>query len=201
MPKFGAKLKAAAESNPGAGTGGYLNPSKIAIGESVRFTFLPAEDGEQDYIEGYVVWGQKVGEKARKPFRFSDEPTEEDISAKMGKDYIRPTNERTGDLEPVKYFIACAIYDYDKKTVQVLEATQQTIHASLEDLTAREEDYPNLTETDLELKREKMSYSLIPVPRRRGTQNAISDAWAEALNKGFDLNRLFTGGNPFTDKE
>ena len=201
MPKFSPKLKAAVSSSPGAGTGGYLNPSKIPIGSGVRFTLLPAEDGDQDCIEGYVVWGANTKDETRRPFRFREEPTEEDISTRMGNSFYRPTNALTGDLEPVKYFIACAIYDYDKRAVQILEAVQPSIHSDLNELSAKEDDYPNLTETDLELKREPKSYAVTPLPRRRGTQNAISDAWAEALNKGFDLERLFEGGNPFSDKE
>ena len=40
-------------------------------------------------------------------------------------------------------------------------------------------------------------YGLRPVPRKKGTQEAIDAAWNEAVTNGFDITRLLTGGHPF----
>lgn len=196
MPRQSTTAKAQASTGVG---GAYLNVSKIPVGKEIRIALLPADDGFQEYIEGFCCWGQsKENPKDRKPFRFETEPTREDIEAKMNqKGYTRGTNDRTGQLEDVKYFLTYAVWDYDASEVKVMEISQKSIINGLNDIEAKEDDYPNLTEIDLTIGREDKSYKVTPVPRRRGTQAQITEAWNECAENEFDLNRLFEMGNPF----
>ena len=40
-------------------------------------------------------------------------------------------------------------------------------------------------------------YKLLPLPRKKGADEAIDAAWNEVQAKGFDINRLLGGGDPF----
>ena len=58
--------------------GGYLNPSKIQSGSSVRFALLSDQP-----LEFYECWGE-ADDGSLKPFRFSEDPKSDDIEAEMG---------------------------------------------------------------------------------------------------------------------
>ena len=62
----------------------YLNPSGIKSGQKVRFKLLAEEP-----FMFYELWGNEVNNpEKRKPFRFAEDPTAEDITEKLGDDYI-----------------------------------------------------------------------------------------------------------------
>ena len=67
-------------------TGGYINPTKLESGGSVRFALL-----DDQPLEFFEVWGES-GEGKLKPFRFADSPTTEDAEIEMGSDYTRRMN-------------------------------------------------------------------------------------------------------------
>ena len=61
------------------GTTRYLNIAKIDEREPVRFALLTDEP-----LWFYEVWGEDLDGSNPKPFRFSTNPTEEDILQEMG---------------------------------------------------------------------------------------------------------------------
>ena len=83
MPFLSEKASSAVAAGTG---GGYLNPSKIQSGSSVRFALL-----DDNPLEFFEVWGE-AQDGSVKPFRFTDEPTPDDIDAEFGSDYSRRLN-------------------------------------------------------------------------------------------------------------
>jgi hypothetical protein len=183
---------ASASVNATAG-GAYLSPSKLQDGGSVRFALLTDEP-----LEGYESWGT-APDGSSKPFRFSHEPTFEDVLAEMG-DY-NPREGRGGPgTADVKFFISVPVYSFEAGCVQVLSVTQKSILREL-DAISQEEDYSDLTAWDFTLSKKgsglTTEYKLRPAPRKKGADGTIAAAWEEVKSAGFDLQRLMTGGNPF----
>lgn len=183
--------QASANINATSG-GGYLNPSKLSDGGSVRFALLSDEP-----LEGYECWG--TANNTSKPFRFPEEPTYEDVVVEMGD--FEPREGRGGPgTADIKFFIAVPVYSYDSGAVQVLQLTQKSILKELDSISQME-DYENLLEWDFNLSKKgsglTTEYTLRAVPRKKGSQEHIDAAWLEAKSNGFDLDRLMTGGNPF----
>lgn len=180
-----------------AGGGAYLNPSKIAAGSSVRFCLVSDEP-----LEFYEVWGEGPDGKA-KPFRFDSEPSPDDISLSMG-DFKRRMNREGTGFEPVKFCLALAAYNFDAAQVQILQLSQKSLIRELDSISQMP-DYDEITAIDFQLGREgnglNTEYKLTPVPRKKGADKAIAEAWEETRSAGFDLGRLLEGGDPFKPAE
>ena len=110
MPFISEKNKAAAAG----GGGGYLNPSKITPGSSVRFALL-----DDQPLEFFECWGEDANGNSR-PFRFSEDPSPEEITEEMGPDFSRRMNRDGNGPEKVKFSIAVPVYNYDSEKVEVL---------------------------------------------------------------------------------
>jgi hypothetical protein len=189
---FLSKSASAAVTNNSTG-GGYLSPSKLSDGGSVRFALLSDEP-----LEFYECWGT-APDGTQKPFRFDYEPTPEDISTELG-DYT-PREGRGGPgTADVKFAIAVPVFNYDTGSVQVMSLTQKSILREL-DAISQEEDYSELMAWDFTLSKKgtglTTEYKLRPAPRKKGSQDHIDSAWDESKSNGFDLTRLLTGGSPF----
>lgn len=171
--------------------GGYLNPSKIQSGSSVRFALLTEEP-----LEFYECWGQ-APDGTNKPFRFDYDPTPEDIKAELG-DYV--AREKVSGGVDIKFAIAVPVYNYETGTVQVMSITQKGILREIDSIS-QSDDYSNLLEWDFVLSKKgsglDTEYKLLPGPRKKGSQATIDEAWSDAKASGFDIARLLTGGNPF----
>ena len=181
---------------PGAG-GGYLNPSKIQSGSSVRFALL-----DDNPLEFYEVWGDAT-DGGVKPFRFSNDPTPDDIEVELGSDYTRRLNRDGTAPEAVKFAIAVPVYNHDTSKVQILQLSQKSIIRELDSISQME-DYSNLLEWDFVLGKEgnglNTEYSLRAVPRKKNTEPTIQEAWKEVQAGGFDISRLLSGTNPFKEE-
>jgi hypothetical protein len=189
---FLSKNASATVSNTSSG-GGYLQVSKMPDGGSVRFALLSDEP-----LEFYETWGTSSEGKS-KPFRFSYEPTYEDVIAEMGD--FEPREGRGGPgTADVKFAIACPVYNYESGKVQVLQITQKSILKEIDQISQME-DYSNLLEWDFTISKKgsglTTEYTVRPVPRKRGSQEHVDSAWIEAKAEGFDISRLLTGANPF----
>lgn len=178
------------------GGGGYLNPSKIQSGSSVRFALLADEP-----LEFYECWGETSDGSVR-PFRFADDPSPADIEQEMGPDYSRRLNREGTAPEAVKFAIAVPVYNHETGSIQVLSLTQKSIIKELDQISQME-DYPDLLAWDFVLGKEgtglNTEYTLRPVPRKAAAQKTIDAAWSAAVTEGFDIHRLLTGGNPFKE--
>ena len=191
MPFLSQKASSAVAGGTG---GGYLNPSKIQSGSSVRFALLSDQP-----LEFFECWGE-AEDGSVKPFRFAEDPSDADIKEEMGDAYSRRLNREGTAPEGVKFAIAAPVYNFDTEGVQIMQLSQKSIIRELDGISQME-DYANLLEHDFVLGKEgnglNTEYSLRPVPRKKGSEKAIGGAWSEAKESGFDIGRLLTGENPF----
>ena len=176
--------------------GAYLNPSKLEQDKPYRFNFRSAEP-----LEYYEVWGINA-EGSTKGFRFKEEPTEGDIEAELGEDWERKQNYNKNGLDPVKFGMAAPVYCYDDDQVKVLAITQISIIKEFDQIAQQEDYKDDFCGIDLTITRTKGSngiteYKILPCPRKKGADDAIDAAWNEVQAKGFDINRLIGGGDPF----
>ena len=186
------KNTAALQSKQGA----YLNPSKLEQDKPYRFNFRSAEP-----LEYFEVWGINPEGKT-KPFRFPEEPTEGDIEAEFGDDWDRKQNYNKDGLDPVKFGMAAPVYCYDDDQVKIFAITQISIIKEIDSISQQEDYKDNFCGIDLTLTRTKGSngiteYKILPLPRKKGADEAITAAWNETQAKGFDISRLIGGGDPF----
>ena len=195
MPFLTEKAQAAVATTQ---SGGYINPTKLESGGSVRFALL-----DDQPLEFFEVWGES-GEGKLKPFRFADSPTTEDAEIEMGNEFTRRMNRDGTGVEPAKFGIAVPVFEHDSQEVKIFQATQKGIIGEL-DKISQMEDYSDLLAWDFVLSRDgagKLTkYSLRAVPRKKGTNPLIEATYQEAKDSGFDIKELMTGGNPFAPGE
>ena len=194
MPFIPTKFQSAVSG--GSSGGGYLNPSKIQSGGSVRFALLSEEP-----LCFYECWGESSDGSVR-PFRFPDDPTPADIEQELGPDYTRRMNREGTGPEPVKFAMAVPVFNHETGAIQVLQITQKSLIKEF-DMCSQLEDYENLLEWDFVMGKTGQGltteYTLRAVPRKPASQKGIDKAWAAALDDGFDITRLIGGGNPFKE--
>ena len=195
MPFLTEKAKAEVTSTQ---SGGYINPTKLESGSSVRFALL-----DDQPLEFFEVWGES-GEGKLKPFRFADSPTTEDAEIEMGSEYTRRLNRDGTAPEASKFAIAVPVFNHESQKVEIFSATQKGIIKEF-DKISQMEDYSDLLAWDFVLSREgtglKTEYSLRAVPRKKGTSPLIEATYQEAKDSGFEIKELMTGGNPFSPGE
>jgi hypothetical protein len=177
-----------------AGGGAYLNPSKIASGSTVRFCLLSDEP-----LEFYEGWAENPADGKAKPFRFDFEPGPDDMALAFG-DFTRRMNREGTGPEAVKFALALPVYNFDASQVQILQLSQKSLIREL-DAVSQMEDYSDILAIDFQLGKTgsglSTEYKLTPVPRKRGADKAITEAWEESRAAGFDLSRLLSGEDPF----
>jgi hypothetical protein len=170
-------------------TENYLRYGKLESGASANFSLL-----EKDPFCYYLVWAVAKDGGAKKPFRFLNEPTDQDIELELGREYSRDLNyEKTGVRKPDLCF-TWPVYNWDLKQVQVLEVT----HASLRNQFAKfglNKKYKNLLAWDFELTKvvtDRTRYDLMIVPRDEDEheEEGMDAAWEEVQKAGFDLHEL-----------
>lgn len=179
-------------------SGGYINPTKIESGGNVRFALL-----EEEPLCFYEAWGES-GDGKLKPFRFADNPSDDDVEIEMGNEFTRRMNRDGTGVEPAKFGVAVPVFEHESQEVKIFQATQKGIIGEL-DKISQMEDYSDLLAWDFVLSRDgtglKTQYSLRAVPRKKGTSPLIEATYQEQKEKGFDIKELMTGGNPFAPGE
>ena len=180
-------------SGGGGGNGGYMTASKLGDGESYRVAILSEEP-----LEYFTVWGES-DEGQKKPFRFTSEPAPTEIEAELGEFKQRMNYEGT-ELEKPKFGLSFFVFDYADEKVKIFEITQKTLMKELDGIS-QSEDYEDLHSWDMVFSREGLkmntTYKILPGPRKKGFQEKIDAAWSAAEGKGYDLQQLLVGGNPF----
>ena len=141
MPFLSQKASSAVAGGTG---GGYLNPSKIQSGSSVRFALLSDQP-----LEFFECWGE-AEDGSVKPFRFAEDPSDADIKEEMGDAYSRRLNREGTAPEGVKFAIAAPVYNFDTEGVQIMQLSQKSIIRELDGISQME-DYANLLEHDFVL--------------------------------------------------
>lgn len=168
------------KTSGGSVGGAYLRPNKLKEGQSVKFRVLGSP------VEGFERWTED-----NKPvvIRLGEGWPE-------GKTWRTPTAERK---ESPKMFAAMPVWNYAEEAVQVLWFTQASIREAITSCVGHE-DYGQPTGYDLTITRKgtgmDTEYGVVPSPPKPASEKAVA-AWEAVLAKGFDLEALFVGGDPF----
>ena len=188
--------KAATQQVAGGGGGNYLNPGKLQSGSSFRFALLTDEP-----LEMFEVWGE-TAEGKTKPFRFLEEPTNDDIEAEFGSEYHRRENRFGEGFEPTKFVIACPAYSYETGSVAILSLSQKTLIRELDQIS-QESDYEDLLAWDFSISKEGSGllteYKIRPLPAKMD-RDELKATYRKAIADGFNIKELISGGNPFPSK-
>ena len=93
-------------------------------------------------------------------------------------------------LEAPKFGLSFFCFDYADSKIKVFEITQKTLIKELDKLS-QDEDYADIHAWDLKVNRTglKMNteYSILPSPRKKGSDEEIKAAWSAAEEAGYDL--------------
>tara|TARA_A100000171_G_C2098604_1_gene128446 strand:+ start:500 stop:1102 length:603 start_codon:yes stop_codon:yes gene_type:complete len=200
MPFISTKAREDA-TTAGSTKDNYLNPSSVKSGQKVRFTLLAEEP-----FMFYELWGNDVNDpQKRKPFRFSEEPTNEDIAVKLGDDFVRSLTRDGKGPEACKIAQAVPVYNYDMERVQVFSWTQKTVTQALDNISQLEDYEDSMTECDFYLSRDgegtDTRYTVQAAPKKKAMAKTVDESWDAAQDEGFDLSRLIDGGDPFKESE
>jgi hypothetical protein len=194
MAFFTKQFSSTINASGGSGSGGFLNPSKIADGGSARFLILSEEP-----VCGFELWFAGADGK-NKPVRTEDEPTPAFIAATekpLGATLV------VRDGKPaIKPFTAFYVYDYEANAVKVFSATQVSILADL-DRKLSDPDFEDLTAWDVEISRKgkgmetRYTVDMKPTRAKGAVAEAAQAAYADVVKAGGSLGALFTGDSPF----
>lgn len=195
MPFFSKDFTATALAPKESSGGGYLNPSSISDGDSVRFCIL-----SEAPLEGVEIWFTKNDGGMTK--RITPQYPDAELLAQLEKQVGGTVTERDG-RKAIKPCSAFFVYDYEAEAVKVFSANQKTLLAEIERLTS-DEDYADLPQWDMKITRRgkgtDTKYSVDMVPTKRSNTKVaqtVINAWDEVCSAGADLEALYEGGNPF----
>lgn len=158
--------------------------------------YMKFETGENKFrilekpIFGWEAWEIPVDGGKDKPVRF-------------------PMNKKPNDLriyrdQRVNHFWAMPVWNFKTKRVEILQITQKTVLSAIENL-ARNEDWGSplgysITVTKEGSTKEDTKYHVAPTPHKELPEE-VQKAFLEVKNKGFNLNELYRGGDPFAPTE
>jgi len=110
------------------------------------------------------------------------------------------SDDEVDALEDVRHFWAMPVYNYKAKAIQILEITQKGILRTIRSL-AKDKDWGTPLGYDILVIREgegmSTEYNVIPSPHKE-LPDEIKELWEVSKGK-MDLEKLFTGENPFLD--
>ena len=201
MPLLSKRAQEEGKKSSSSGVDRYLNPGKLEDGSSVRFCLL-----EENALDFYEVWGALVEDPNKsRPYRFTDDPTPEDIEEAMAGEATRRLNFDGTAPDPAKLALAIPVYNYDAEAVQILQFSQKTLITQLDQISQMDDYKDDLLEWDFVLAREGVkkntTYSLRTAPKKKSAVKDKEAAWIEVQEAGFDISRLIDGTDPFSEKE
>jgi hypothetical protein len=158
--------------------------------------YLKFEEGDTEFLPlqspilGWLYWNT-----AGKPVRLKEQPDGIPEDIRIGKD---------GKPEPVKHFWALAVFDMTpgaRRPIKVLELTQSSIMKAIRTYTKNPKWGSPVLKYSFTINRDESGditrYTIMANPAQEIGQD-IRDAWEAAQAAGFDIERLFTGGDPFS---
>ena len=154
--------------------------------------YMKFQDGENRFrILSSPIIGNEYWNYDNKPVRLR-------MDEKANLADIRPNKDGTpGSL---KHFWAMPAIDRADGQVKVLEITQKGIQKAVKGL-AGDADWGSPTSYDLVVKKSgtgmETEYEVVPKPAK-ALDRTETELFEKVLSEGFNLNALFTGGDPFT---
>lgn len=112
----------------------------------------------------------------------------------------KPVDLREFKEQRLSHFWAMVVWNFEHKSIEVLEITQKTIQKTIESL-ARNEDWGSPLGYSITVNREgeklETKYTVTPSPIKE-TPQEVTKAFEEL--KDFDITRLFSNGDPFSSE-
>jgi|APSaa5957512576_1039674.scaffolds.fasta_scaffold15758_2 hypothetical protein len=166
----------------------FLNKDYEVPKSNSNYTKL--QDGENTFrVLGSAIVGWQYWTKDKKPVRQKEVFTETPEDAKLDNGQFKP-----------KHFWAFPVWNYEEKAVQIYEVTQATIQQAIMALVKNEKwgdpkGYDiSITKTGADL---ETKYAVMPNPHTE-LSSEIAKAYED---KKINLEALYTGENPFGEKE
>jgi len=102
--------------------------------------------------------------------------------------------------QPIKHFWAFIVWDYQASEIRILEITQSSIQAAIQNLT-KDEDWGAPFDYDIKIlktgQKKETKYAVNPSPKKPLTDDQKNFALAKRVN----LNALFTNADPYAKSE
>ena len=139
-----------------------------------------------------------------KPFRFLEQPGEDDIALELGSDYVQSMNYDKTAVRKPSQCLTWPVYNWDINKVQVLEVSHISLARQFAKYGLNKKYSKNLLDWDFELskiKADMVKYELLIVPRDEDEHDEVqmTKDWKAVERAGFDLNKLVGGGDPFSE--
>ena len=196
MPLLSKAIKDQGFAKAGSGGGNYLNPGSISPGDKTRITFLG-----DDSATGYECWADGP-EGKRVKLTFADEPSRSDLEERAAEMKAKLPGDAVA-----KRFMAFAVWNYELDKIQVFQFNQTSLANPIINYLSDDEIEAETTLYDFVITKIKtgseardVRYEVGVMPGRRRKEDVnkvISAAWDAAVNEGFDITALTTGGDPF----
>lgn len=177
----------------------YLGYTKLEQGKPANFALL-----EQDPLEYWLVWAEAKASGSMKPFRFMNQPSSDEIDLELGSEYVQSMNYDKTAIRKPQQCLTWPVYNWDMNRVQVLEVSHISLARQFAKYGLNKKYSKNLLDWDFELskiKADMVRYELFIVPRDEDEhdENKMSKDWTQVEKAGFDLNRMVTGEDPFSE--
>ena len=188
-------VNAIKDKKSSGGTDLFLNPGSLTDKETVRFH--PLGDKSLDFVE---IWG-RTSEGRPKCLRFSEEPTTKELNDRAADEGVQLIDQK-GQPTRLKHALAFWVWNYGTNSVQLFQASQVSILESLAALLSDPDVVKNPLIWDFELTRTgtgmdtRYTVLLKPGKRKGPLGEQIDAAWEQALQEGYNLEALLTGGDP-----
>ena len=177
----------------------YLGYTKLEQGKPANFALL-----EQDPLEYWLVWAEAKASGSMKPFRFMNQPSSDEIDLELGSEYVQSMNYDKTAIRKPQQCLTWPVYNWDMNRVQVLEVSHISLARQFAKYGLNKKYSKNLLDWDFELSKVKadmVRYELLIVPRDEDEhdENKMAKDWTQVEKAGFDLNRMVTGEDPFSE--
>ena len=172
-------------------------------------SFLPKDYKVPVTSSGYMKWqnGDNIFRILASPVIGNEywtikEGKRHPIRKHMGEniDLSEIAPDQKGGAGKVAHFWAMPIFDYADSKIKILEITQKTIQKAIKEL-ASDTDWGSPTGYDISVSKavngDLTEYGIMPKPAKP-LDKAIKALYDQVVEKGFNLEALFTDGNPFS---
>ena len=122
----------------------YLRPNKIEIGSPAVFALL-----EEDPLEYYLVWGTPKEGGNNQPFRFLENPSDQEIELEMGRNFTRALNYEKTEIDRIYKCSTWPVYNWLKNRVEVFEISQISISRQIVGYALEKAYAKNILDWDL----------------------------------------------------
>ena len=156
--------------------------------------YMKLKDGANEFrVLGSSIVGMELW-IAKKPVRHA-------MDNHFTRDELEQADtNKDGSVRRPKHFWAFPVIDMVDSTVKVLELTQKSVQDAMR-VYIEDADWGDPKNYNISIKREgsdlETSYNVIAKPAKP-LSSEQSAAWEEVKKNGFDLNELFTAGDPFS---